>query len=241
MTYSLRICDLPSDERPRERLWSAGAKHLATTELVAILLGTGTGKLSALGLAQNILSTLAEGGRDPNDQLRDISPMQLTQIAGVGPAKACSILAAIELGRRVYLTRPNERPVIDSPETAALLFQGELGHAPQEKFAVLLLDIKHRVMGQQLISMGTLDETLAHPRDIFREAIRQNAARIIVAHNHPSGDSTPSPEDIQLTRNLLQAGRLLHIPVLDHLVIAGSHFSSLNRKTALWKELPQDG
>ncbi len=239
MTYNLRICDLPMDERPRERLMEIGAKHLSVAELVAILLATGSGQLSALGLAQLILRELAQGGANPIDQMRHLSPHRLMSVSGVGPAKATTILAAIELGQRVYLTRPNESPLIDSPETAALLLQSELGYALQEKFAVLILDIKNRVLSNQVISVGTVDETLAHPRDIFREAVRHNGARLIVAHNHPSGDCTPSPEDIALTRQLLQAATLLGIPVLDHLIIAGGNFNSLHRKTGLWQEFPQ--
>ncbi|WP_218081145.1 RadC family protein [Anthocerotibacter panamensis] len=241
MIYHLRICDLPSDERPRERLLEAGSQYLSMAELLAILLNTGSGKLSALGLAQLILRELSEGGADAVGQLRDFSPQRLMAISGVGPAKAATVGAALELGRRVYISRPHDRPIIENPETAHALLQAELGYALQEKFAVLLLDVKNRVLANHIISMGTVDETLAHPRDIFREAIRRNAARVVVAHNHPSGDCTPSPEDLSLTRQILQAGTLLRIPVLDHLVIAGSNFTSLHRKaTYLWQEVPQD-
>jgi len=241
MTYHLRICDLPQDERPRERLLEIGPKSLSPAELIAILLSTGSGNLSALGLAQLLLKELSPGGTHALDQMRELIPVQLLNVPGIGPAKAATLIAAIELGRRVYLTRPNERPLIDSPETAAILFHEHLAHAPQEKFAVLMLDIKHKVIASHVVSMGTVDETLAHPRDIFREAIRHNSARIIVAHNHPSGDCTPSPEDIALTRQLLQAAQLLRIPVLDHLVLGNGNFTSLHRKTKLWDEFPQDG
>jgi DNA repair protein RadC len=240
MTYHLRIRDLPTDERPRERLLENGPQHLATAELLAILLGTGAGKLSALGLAQTILQELSRDGAVAMDLLRALAPPRLYGLHGVGPAKAANLCAAIELGRRVYQARPNERPIIDSPETACALLQADLAYALQEKFAVLLLDVKHRVVANHVISIGTLDETLAHPRDIFREAIRQNAARVLVAHNHPSGDCTPSPEDLQLTRQLLQAAVLLKIPLLDHLVVGSGKFTSLHRTTTLWREIPQD-
>nr|WP_287131100.1 DNA repair protein RadC [Candidatus Cyanaurora vandensis] len=194
MTYHLRICDLPVDERPRERLLENGAKHLATAELIAILLATGSGNLSALGLAQRLLQVLGQGGGQAVDQMRELSPGQLTQVSGIGPAKAATLIAAIEIGRRVYLSRPNERPVIDSPETAALLLQGDLAYALQEKFAVLLLDIKHKVIASHIISMGTVDETLAHPRDVFRAAVRENAARLIVATITRRETAPPAPK-----------------------------------------------
>ncbi len=237
MTYSLRICDLPLQDRPRERLIESGVRALSTAELLAILISTGSGSCSALDLAQQILKELSQGGQSHFDAMRDLAPAHLYGISGVGPAKAATICAAIELGQRVYLARPNERPQIDGPEAAHLLLQSDLAYARQEKFAVMLLDIKNRVLATQVISVGTIDETLAHPREVFREAIRQSAAGILVAHNHPSGDTTPSPEDLHLTRRLIQAGRLLGIRLLDHLVIAGASFTSIARSTRLWQEI----
>jgi DNA repair protein RadC len=241
MTYSLRIADLPTTERPRERLIAHGAKNLATAELIAILLGTGQGKgkLSAVGLGQHLLQRLSEHQRDPLEVLRDISTQELTQISGIGPAKATTILAAIELGKRVFQTRPNERTSIDSPDAAAACLSHELMWQVQERFAVLLLDTKHRLIGTQTITIGTATETLAHPRDIFREVIRQAATRAIVAHNHPSGNLEPSPEDIELTRQLLEGGRVLGIPILDHLILGHGNYQSLRQICSLWDEYPQ--
>jgi DNA repair protein RadC len=194
MTYCLRVADIPVSERPRERLIAQGPKNLATAELIAILLGTGQGqgKLSALGLGQYILQKLSEHQRDPLEVLRDISVQELTQIHGIGPAKATTILAAVELGKRVFQSRPPERTEIDSPAAAAAALSHDLMWQSQERFAVLLLDVKNRLLGTQVITIGTATETLAHPREIFREAIRQGATRLIVAHNHPSGNVEPA-------------------------------------------------
>lgn len=241
MTYSLRVADLPATERPRERLLTHGAKILSTAELIAILLGTGQGpgKLSAVGLGQYILQKLGEDQRDSLAVLRDVNAQELMQIPGVGPAKATTILAAIELGKRVLQVRPSERTVIDDPAVAAATLSHDLMWQSQERFAVLLLDIKHRLLGTRVITIGTATETLAHPRDIFREAIRHGAVRVIVAHNHPSGNVEPSPEDISLTRQLLAGAKLLGIPLLDHLILGDGNHLSLRQTTSLWNELPQ--
>jgi DNA repair protein RadC len=241
MVYKLRIADLPNTERPRERLIEQGVQSLSTAELIAILIGTGQGpgKLSAIGLGQYILKKLGEHQRDALDVLRHISAQELMQIPGIGLAKAASILAAIELGKRVLYSRPSERPVIDDPAIAASILSTDLMWQPQERFAVLLLDVKHRLIGSQVVSIGTATETLAHPRDIFREAIRQGAVRLIVAHNHPSGNVEPSPEDISLTQQLLTAANLLGIPLLDHLILGSGTHLSLRQTTTLWQETPQ--
>jgi len=174
MTYSLRIADIPASERPRERLLAKGAKNLANAELLAILLGTGQGKgkLSAVGLGQFILQELSQHQRDPLDVLRDISPQELMKISGVGPAKATTILAAVELGKRTFQFRPSIKATIDSPSAAAAALSHDLMWEKQERFAVVLLDIKNCLIGTQVITIGTATETLAHPREIFREAIR---------------------------------------------------------------------
>lgn len=241
MTYSLRIADLPSNERPRERLMANGPKSLAIAELIAILLGTGQGKgkLSAVGLGQYILNQLSENNRDPLVVLRDISVQELTQIHGIGPAKATTILAAIELGKRVLQSRPPELAIIDSPQGAADALSHDLMWQPQERFAVLLLDVKNRLIGTKVITIGTATETLAHPRDIFREVIRQGANRVIISHNHPSGNVEPSPEDIALTKQLLAGSQFLAIPILDHLILGNGNFQSLRQTTNLWDEYPQ--
>ncbi|MGF1498832.1 MAG: DNA repair protein RadC [Elainellaceae cyanobacterium] len=241
MTYALRVTDLPQSERPRERLLLHGSKSLSTAELLAILIGTGqgAGKLSAVGLGQYILQTLSVNQRDPLGVLRDISPQELMAIPGIGEAKATAILAAIELGKRVLYARPQDGIVVDDPAVAAAALSNDLMWQAQEKFAVLLLDVKHRIIGTRVISIGTATETLAHPRDIFREVIRCGATRVIVAHNHPSGNVAPSSEDLTLTRQLLQGANLLGIPLLDHLILGNGTHASLRQTTHLWEEVPQ--
>jgi DNA repair protein RadC len=243
MTYSLRIADIPSSERPRERLMAQGAKNLATAELIAILLGTGqgAGKLSAVGLGQYILQQLSQHQRDPMDVLRYINHQELMEIHGVGPAKATTILAAVELGKRVFQSRPTERTIIDSPTAAAASLSHELMWQTQERFAVLLLDVKNQLLGTKVITIGTATETLAHPRDIFREVLRQGATRIIIAHNHPTGNVEPSQEDILLTEQLLKAAQLLCVPILDHLILGDGNFQSLRQLIGkLWEDYPQE-
>ncbi|KOP25447.1 hypothetical protein AMR41_16395 [Hapalosiphon sp. MRB220] len=241
MTYSLRIADMPETERPRERLMAHGAKILSTAELLAILLGTGqgAGKLSAVGLGQYILHELSKCDREPLAVLRDISVTELMRIPGIGPAKATTILAAIELGKRAFQSRPADRTVIDSPAAAAAALSQDLMWQNQERFAVVLLDIKNRLLGTQVITIGTATETLAPPGEIFREVIRQGATRLIVAHNHPSGNLEPSSEDIELTRQLLAGAKFLAIPLLDHLILGDGNYQSLREITTLWNECPQ--
>ncbi len=161
------------------------------------------------------------------------------QIPGIGPAKATTILAAIELGKRAFQSRPLDRTPIESPVVAAAALSQDLMWQAQERFAVVLLDVKNRLLGTQVITIGTATETLASPREIFREIIRQGATRAIVAHNHPSGNVEPSQEDIELTRQLLIAGQFLAIPLLDHLILGNGNHQSLREVTTLWNEYPQ--
>ncbi len=195
--------------------------------------------MSAVGLGQLILHQLGESQQEPLAILRDINAAELMQIEGIGPAKATSILAAIELGKRVFQTRPAELTIVDDPSIAAAALANDLMWQTQERFAVVLLDIKHRLLGTHVISIGTATETIAHPRDIFREVIRQGATRVIVAHNHPSGSVEPSREDMELTRQLLAGANLLGIPLLDHLILGNGEYSSLRQTTLLWDEYPQ--
>ena len=242
MTYSLRIADIPISERPRERLLALGAKNLATAELIAIMLSTGQGKgkLSAVGLGQHILQELSKHKRDPLDVLRDISPQELMAIHGIGPAKATTIVAAVELGKRTFQFRPTERALIDNPAAAAAVFSHDLMWQKQERFAVILLDTKNCLIGTQVITIGTATETLAHPREIFREVIKQGATKLIIAHNHPSGNVEPSQEDITLTEKLLKGAQYLDIPLLDHLILGNGNHQSLRQTTKLWDKYPQE-
>ena len=239
MTESLRVLDLPKSDRPRERLISQGASALTHSELLAILLGTGqgAGKLSALGLGQYMWQELGQFQRDPLKVLREISASELMAIQGIGPAKAATILAALELGKRVHHSLPQrDQAVVDDPSVAAAALAEDLMWQTVERFAVLFLDVKHRIIGKKVVSIGTATETLANPREIFREVIRHGATRMIVAHNHPSGSLEPSPEDISLTRQLLDGSIILEVPLLDHLILGNGEFSSLRQITQLWDQ-----
>ncbi len=238
MTYSLRIVDLPANERPRERLLAIGAKNLTASELLAILLSTGQGKgkLSALGLGQHLLKKLSRHQRDPVDALRDVSPQELMQISGVGPAKAATIVAAVELGKRTFQFRPHQKTAIDSPVAAAAALSQDLMWQNQERFAVLMLDTKNCLIGTQVITIGTATETVVHPRAIFRESIKQGASKLIVAHNHPSGILEPSTEDLELTQKLLQGAEYLDIPILDHLILGNGNHQSIRQVTNFWND-----
>ncbi|MGB3786650.1 MAG: DNA repair protein RadC [Phormidesmis sp.] len=240
MSYSLRVADMPTTERPRERLLTYGAKRLSAAELVAIMLGTGQGpgKLSAVGLGHFLLQELGKERPDGDGllTLRDVTAEELMKVSGIGPAKAATILAAIELGKRVLQSQPPSMTVVDDPSVAAAALGHELMWQSQERFAVLLLDVKHRIIGSKVISVGTATETIAHPRDIFREVIKRGATRVIVAHNHPSGSLEPSQEDISLTRQLLKGSQLLGIPLLDHLILGNGDWSSIRQNTDLWSE-----
>jgi DNA repair protein RadC len=242
MGYNVRIADMPATERPRERLVASGANHLATAELLAILLGTGarSENLSAVGLGQEILRQLGDRSPEPLEVLRTVSPQELMQIPGIGLAKATTIVAAIELGKRAFQTRPAERQVIEDPATAVAYLSHDLMWQEAERFAVLLLDVRNRVLGTQVLTIGTATETLAHPPDIFREVIRQGANRAIVAHNHPTGNVSPSPQDLDLTRRLLQIGQILSIPILDHVILGHGNYASLRQQTKLWQDFPQE-
>ena len=243
MTYSLRIADLPISERPRERLLAIGAKNLATAELIAILLGTGQskgkGKLSAIGLAQHILKQLERHKRDSLDVLREINPQELMQIPGIGPAKATTIVAAVELGKRTFQFRPQEKISVDNPATGAAALSHDLMWQNQERFAVLILDVKNSLIATQVITIGTATETVVHPREVFREVMRQGGTKFIIAHNHPSGNLEPSAEDLHLTEQLLKGAEFLDIPLLDHLILGNGDYQSLRQITDLWDLYPQ--
>jgi DNA repair protein RadC len=217
-----RLRDLPEDERPRERMVRLGAEALSHAELLAILLRTGSRRESAIHLAQRILQDC--GGLR---RFAERSWDELTHIPGVGPVKALELQASLELGRRVARSRLPEAAAVTRPQDAADLLMEELRHLREEHFVVLFLNTKNRVIGRQTLSIGSLNASVVHPREVFRAAIRRSSASILCAHNHPSGDPTPSPEDLQLTRRLAEAGELVGIELLDHIVIGDNRFISL--------------
>jgi len=224
-SYHARIRELPAEERPRERLISYGADALSTAELLAVLLRTGTEQRSAVGLAEHLL---AEFGN-----LRGVAHAtieELGKVSGIGPAKAAQIKAAIEFGRRLIAASPEERPKVRSPRDVYNLLGPSLRDEKREHFVALLLDTKNGVLRSRTVSVGDLSSSIVHPREVFAEAIRHGAASLIVSHNHPSGDPTPSPEDIAVTRRLAEAGELLGIELLDHIVLGDNRWVSLKEK-----------
>ncbi|MBE9472990.1 MAG: DNA repair protein RadC [Chloroflexi bacterium] len=219
------IRDLPVDERPRERLVHAGEGALSMAELLAIILGTGVGGESALALATRLISRY---GGLPG--LARASFTELRAEKGLGLAKTAQLKAALELGRRMLLIAPEDRFVVRSPADVAQLLMAEMSHLEQEHFRVLYLDTRNRLLGSETVYVGSLNASHIRVSEVFREAVKRNCASIIVAHNHPSGDPTPSPEDVEVTRQLVAAGNLLDIEVLDHLIIGQQRFVSLRER-----------
>ncbi len=218
---NLSIHDMPVAERPRERLLRLGAASLSTAELLAIILRTGTAEENVLHLCQRFLAHF-----DGLQGLAQATPADLQQIHGLGEAKVTQIVAALEIGRRLVAYTPQERPVIDNAADAARLLM-DMGHLQQEHVRVMLLDMNRRVMATPTVYIGTLNASVLRVSEIFREAVTRNSPAIIVAHNHPSGDPSPSPEDIEITRTLIAAGKLLDIIVVDHLIIGRQEWRSL--------------
>lgn len=218
----IMIRDVPVDERPRERMMRFGAKSLSNAELLAILLRTGTSSQSAVHLAERVLSQT--GGLKG---LTDSTIESLIQLKGIGPAKAVQILAGVELGRRISRKMPEERFTVRSPQDAADFMMDELQHLTQEHFTCLFLNTKNQIIGKETVFVGSLNASIVHPREIFRKAIQRASAAIICLHNHPSGDPSPSVEDRNVTRRLKEAGRILGIDVLDHIIIGEQRFYSM--------------
>lgn len=226
MTYARhRIKDLGRGDRPRERLKAQGAQALSNAELLAVLLRTGVAGLNAVQLAQELL-----GRFQGLTGLHAADYAELVKTHGVGPAKAAQLKAAIELGRRLAAAEPGERPIIQSPAQAAELLMYEMGALEKEHLRVLLLDTRNRLQRIVEVYRGSLNSSLIRIAEVFRDAVRSNAASIIVAHNHPSGDPSPSPEDVAVTKALIEAGKLLDIEVLDHLIIGRGRFVSIKSK-----------
>ena len=221
----ITVKEMPEDERPRERLARVGPQALSSAELLAIILRTGVKGENVVTMASRLLAKY--GG------LAGLARAELAQLGqehGLGPAKASQLLAALELGRRLMAESPEERFQIRAPQDAANLLIPLIGHQEQEHFVVLYLDTRNRVMDREVLYKGSLNTSLVRIAEVFRGAIRRNCAAIIVAHNHPSGEPNPSPEDVALTRQLVEAGKLMEVEVLDHVVIGQSRFVSLRER-----------
>lgn len=216
------MTDLPVEIRPRERLARDGPAALNTAELLAVLLRTGTRARTALDVAAELL-----GRYQGLDRLAGAAPRELCRTAGIGEVKALHLLAAFELGRRLGALPPRRRPAIRGPEDAARLVMDRLRFAETERFLVLLLNTRHEVLETAELARGGLSSSPVHPREVFKAAVRAGAAAVILIHNHPSGDATPSRADLAITARLCRAGRVMGIPVLDHLIIGDGRYASL--------------
>ena len=223
--YQARIHDLPSGDRPRERLRDAGPAALSNSELLAILLRTGGANESALAMASRLLATF-----NGLAGLARSSFAELCAQRGLGEAKAAQIQAALELGKRLVAAQPEERPVIRSADDVARLLQSEMGLLDQEHMRVLLLNTRNQVLAANDVYRGSVHTAVVRIGELFREALRHNAPAIILAHNHPSGDPKPSPDDIAMTQQAIEAGELLDVEVLDHVVIAHGGFVSMKQQ-----------
>lgn len=224
------VRDLPPEERPREKLLAYGPSGLSNAELLAILLRSGTRKKSVLRIAEEILARIKEQGLVG---MVHISVAELAKIDGVGKVKAATLQAAIELARRLAVQQSAKIQMITGPEDVARYAMPHYRFEQKEHFAVLLLNTKNHVISMPEVSVGSLSASVVHPREVFRAAIDHAAAAMILLHNHPSGDPTPSREDIAVTERLVKAGKIMDIPVLDHVVLGRDRFISLKEKGLL--------
>lgn len=226
-TYTLR--DLPTSERPRERLAKFGSEALSAQEILALILGMGTKGEPVMVIAQTLLSHFGDLQR-----LSCASLEELSSIKGIGTAKASQLKAVFEISRRLQ-SQPEagEKPYIKSPQDAFKEIQSELRGKKKEYFVVLTLDTRKRLIGKETVSMGSLNSSIVHPREAFKQACIASAASVVFAHNHPSGDPEPSDDDIELTRRLKQSGEIMGIDVLDHIIVGNKNFVSLKERNIL--------
>lgn len=225
LDYHVTMKQLPEDIRPRERLLREGPEVLSNSELLAILIRTGTGNDNALDLGEKLL-TLAGN----LNQLTDFKIEEISQIKGIGPAKAAHIIAALELGKRACSTSLKEKPTIKSPQDVANLLMEDMRRYDREHFKAISLNTKNRVICIETVSIGSLSASIVHPRELFKNPLKRSSAALILVHNHPSGDPTPSQEDIDVTRRLCEVGKILGIEVLDHIIIGDNKIVSLREK-----------
>jgi DNA repair protein RadC len=214
------IKEMPPELRPRERLLEAGPEALSNAELLGILFGIGTREKTAVELASEVIS---ENG--DLFGLHSVSVHDLVKVHGIGEAKACIILSAVEFGKRLGRIRNVGKPVISSPADVDGLLRGRIANQDRENFVAVLLNTKNEVIESPTISVGTLSSSLVHPREVFKPAIRASAASVVLSHNHPSGKVEPSREDREVTKRLVEAAEIIGIEVLDHVIIGEEHFS----------------
>lgn len=225
LEYRFTIKELPEEERPREKLLKYGAESLSDAELLAIIIRIGNKERTAVELSQDILHYF--GGLRA---LNYLSIRELTQIKGLGPAKAIQLKAVVELSKRLASLSREAREVIKSPQDVAQLLMPELRFLTQEVFKLVLLDIKNQVIAMPMVSKGGLSSSIVHPREVFKEAIKHSSAAIILVHNHPSGIPEPSRDDISITKRLVDSGKIIGIDVLDHIIIGDGIFTSMKEE-----------
>jgi DNA repair protein RadC len=218
--------ELPSLERPREKLLRYGPPQLTSAELIALLLGTGSKGESAVRLAENLLALNEDGLL----YLADCSVEELSAVKGVGPAKAATLLAAMELGTRMSSARRSEKTTIESTFDVVSIFMEKMRHHKKEYFNVLLLNAKGGILAVETVAVGDLSSSIVHPREAFVSAVKRSAAAVIFIHNHPSGNPKPSPQDIEVTQRLCETGKILGIHVLDHIIIGDGTYVSMKEK-----------
>lgn len=228
MNDTMRLKDLPQNERPRERLLKYGPEVLSNSELLAIVLRTGTVKENVMNLSNRVLCE--SGGING---LLSLLPEEIMNLKGIGSAKASQIAAIGELSKRLKAFRSGEQFKISEPKDAASLVMEEMRYLKEEHLKVIMLNTKNIVIGSKDVSVGSLNSSIVHPREIFLEAIKKSSAAIVICHNHPSGDPTPSPEDINVTKRIKECGKLLGIELLDHIVIGNGIYISLKEKNVL--------
>ena len=225
----MKLKTIPQIERPREKLCHFGVTTLTNSELMAIVLQSGSREESAIGLGQNIINMFDHGIQG----LNDVTVEELTAVKGVGIAKACQITAAVELGRRVSKCKKNILGKINSPKTVVEFFQEELRHLNKEKFIVVFLNTKNLITSYEVVSVGSLSASIVHPREVFNRAIKKSAASIILIHNHPSGNPSPSREDEAITKRLCNVGEVVGIKILDHIIISEDGYFSFKEMDIL--------
>lgn len=222
--YKLRIKDLPLEERPRERLVKHGPKTLSNSELLAIILRSGSKKENILELSKKILK---------ENNIKSLSRKRITSLknnSGIGEAKACQIIACFELGRRLAAFKEQSNPIIHNAKDIVKVFMVEMSSLKKEHFKGIFLDSRKRIIKDETIFIGSLNASIIHPREIFQVALEEGAAAVILLHNHPSGNPKPSDEDIEITKQLNKAGDILGIEVLDHIIIGNKRYFSFREK-----------
>ena len=219
----MNIKQMPSEEKPREKLLREGIDRLSTTEILAILINSGTKEISALEIAAQLLSIDKRGVRF----LAECSPEELGRIKGMGQAKICTVLAAVELGKRIAAAPVRDRNLIRSSSDIADLFMEKMRYYKKEHFVSLMINAKGEIIEETEVSIGDLCSSSTHPREVFVDAVKRSAGSVVFLHNHPSGDPSPSDTDIQTTKRLIEAGTILGIPVLDHIIIGDGIYVSM--------------